>query len=150
MNTRRSFLRIVATAATMAVSSPLAWASRIGGKVFSPATLDGYAQGLLSYSSLEKHVGSLFMALLDDDQAAYMHLHSVRAVEPETKGRAVKARTAAVPAFYTATFLTGGPAIPQSTYVLDHARLGRNAVFLVPGIDQQGRNLLIATFATAS
>lgn len=157
MNTRRAFLRLSAAVASGSLLPHSMWASRIGGKVFTPGTLDGYQQGLLSRASLEKYVGSLFLCLLDDDKTAYMHLHSVQVVEEKVPETPPSFHTGILPRtrpqgqlweFYKATFLTGGDGIPQDTYVLDHGRLGRNAVFLVPGMDKQGRNTAVATFAT--
>ena len=164
MSTRRSFLYLSSTSLAAALVPGTALAQRVGGLVFTPGTLGAYAQGLLSQSSLESYVGTLFLAFLEHDTTAYMRLSQVipLTAAPVSAQSPVNIRPSsgvhsarlgsAQPGMqaYLAIFQTGGVMIPQDTYVLDHGRLGRFAVFLVPGIDTQGNPTAVASFASIS
>jgi hypothetical protein len=158
MITRREFLAL----STFAVAAP-AWAKgtptdRLGGPVFSEASQGAYTQGLLSRKHLEALVGSLFMVFLDDDAVAYMRLKKVgefQATVPAPRAnltaRPVGSPTAppaiSLESFY-AQFDTGGIAIKQDSYLLDHGTLGRFTVFLVPSPDSAAERTCTATFTS--
>jgi hypothetical protein len=152
MSNRRQFLASSAAAVTMAALPSSLFAERMGGKVFTNASLGAYAQGTMTQETFEGVVGSSFKIFLDDFRAAQLRLLSVTPLgaaaatatnnaAPVIKTRASVGRGTVAPVappkqqvtgFYL-TFSIVGEAFPQDSYLLDHGTLGRFAVFLVPG-----------------
>ncbi len=137
---RRRFLTSAAILTAASTLPSRALASRTGGDVFTNASVGAYVQGLLTREHFETLIGTLFLAFLDDDRTAYMRLRSVEELKPrQTKD--------AVAAFHL-SFSTGGVAVEQGSYLLDHATLGRFALFLVPGVAAHGELTCGAVFAS--
>jgi hypothetical protein len=151
MNSRRDFL-VTSSALLAGAAFPKAlFAQRIGGEVFTNASLGAYTQGLLTQVNFEKVIGSVFTTFLDNGAAAYLLLRAVTAsttsvaTASTTQQLTVSPRLTAVlpprnpaaaaqqPTNFQLHFNITGPAFPQDTYLLDHGTLGRFAAFLVPG-----------------
>ena len=159
MQTRRSFLSISAAMVAGAALPPLAAAqssSRIGGEVFTLATLGAYQQNLLTKGGVEGLVGSIFMVFVDDGKVAYLTLVKVKGLDElqaDMSGDAKllkKKDSAAVTRArgFVAIFDGETKKVPQGTYVVDHGRLGRVAMFLVPGRNEAGGTTVVATFTS--
>ncbi len=148
MPNRRSFVVASAAGIVAATLPGMSFAQRPGTDIFSEANLGAYAQGLLTQANFERLLGSLFMAFVDDERTAYMRLKSVAGTD--SGARAASSSRLAPPvssvSSFFARFDTGGMTLGQGTYVLDHGRLGRFAVFLVPGVDAAGAPTCTATF----
>lgn len=122
---RRSFLRAAALLTAASTLPSRALAVRTGGEVFTNASVGVYGQGLLTHEHLKTLIGSLFLAFTADRGTAYLHLRSVEKVQ-------TKAKQAGWESLFL-SFDTGGTALEQDSYLLDHGTLGRFALFLVPG-----------------
>lgn len=159
MSTRRHFLAVTAAAVTVAALPKSLFAERLGGDVFTNASLGAYAQGLLTQATFEKHIGSVFTAFLDDDAVGYLTLEKVVGQPTSPSMAAASSNTAnqlrmpgtsatrqqQVTSFHL-TFSTHA-VFSQGTYLLDHGILGRFAVFLVPGDSVKGNGSCGATFS---
>jgi hypothetical protein len=168
MPTRRQFL--VSSSAVCALS---ALPKSLRGQqqaVFTNASIGAYEQGLMTLSNFQTLIGSMFMAILADGSPAYLTLASAKAVTMPTATTptvgvaaptgptiGVKAMVAqpsaaqAAPLLTTANsfqlvFLSGTAVLPQGSYLVDHATLGRFAVFLVPGTTATGAATVSANF----
>ena len=158
MSTRRHFLALTSAAAA-ASALPGTLRAQFPTEVFSNANLGAYAQGLLTQSTFERNVGSVFKAFHPDRNVSYLTLLAVIDMTPA----AVSARRSAAsqshvsglqkgalaagdsPSFDLA-FAVSGPAIVQQSYTLDHGILGRFVAFLVPGLSSNGGNTCGASF----
>ncbi len=153
MSNRRSFLKLSATAATSAMLLPkLGWsqADRLGGPVFSNASVGAYQQGLITLVGFQKLVGSEFKAFLDNNEAAWLRLRQAVAIDYSLTPEKKKARLAAQqviaptgadltlarnpvqPDTFELRFDIRGPNFPQNSYLLDHGTLGRFVAYLQP------------------
>jgi hypothetical protein len=153
MNSRRQFL-LASTAAIAGATLPRGlFAQRIGGSVYTNASLGAYTQGLLTQANFEKVVGSVFSLFLDNYVADSLLLRAVTssptsAVASSAAEQAVSAirpiggpilpprtigKVAQQPISFQLHFNVSGASFGQDTYLLDHGTLGRFAAFLVPG-----------------
>ena len=152
MSSRRHFLAATAATITLAALPKSLFAERLGGDVFTNASLGAYGQGLLTQATFEKHVGSVFTAFLDDDAVGYLTLQKVVA-QPTGTNTSIRLRlpgtSATVQQQITSFHLTFSTkaVFPQGTYLLDHGILGRFAAFLVPGDSVKGNGSCGATFS---
>lgn len=155
MKNRRQFLvaSSLAAVATAMPKSLFAVQQRLGGDVFSNASVEPYLQGEMTQAHFEKVIGSTFTIFLDDDRVDYLRLRAVTA-GPDLASEAAKlvqttgqqplwAKTSQ-PTSFTVHFDYGGDAIPQDSYLLDHGTMGRFTLFLVAGSAQK----CLATFCT--
>jgi hypothetical protein len=153
MNSRRQFL-LTSTAAIAGVTLPrVLFAQRIGGAVYTNASLGAYGQGLLTQANFEKVIGSVFSIFLDNYTAGNLLLRAVTSSAASTAPNSerqqavntmrpigepvlpprVIGKTAQQPISFQLHFNISGPSFGQDTYLLDHGTLGRFAAFLVPG-----------------
>lgn len=162
MATRRQFLASTSAVCAIAALPKSLLAQRLGGQVFTNASLGAYQQGLLTMENFKAVIGSTFKAFLDDASVAYLTLESVTATPappapanpgapPSQDGSTSMLRFArpvqAEGDSFSLSFATGNTAIAQDTYLVDHGTMGRFAVFLVPGSAQsQGNLTCTATF----
>ena len=152
MSTRRHFLAAAAATITFAALPKSLFAERLGGDVFTNASLGAYGQGLLTQATFEKHVGSIFTVFLDDDAVGYLTLEKVVAQSSTLSNTSIRLRlpgtSATVQQQVTSFHLTFSTkaVFPQGTYLLDHGILGRFAAFLVPGDPVKGNGSCGATF----
>jgi hypothetical protein len=167
MSNRREFLTASAAVFTSSVLphslSAQRPGERVGGEVFTEASLGIYAQGQLTRQRFEELVGSLFMAFLDNSAVAYMRLTHVSEFGPMDvtassarpanlhamqawNGLPAAGHTPVVTSFHL-TFNTGGQVFKQGSYLVDHGRLGRFAMFLVPGTGTGSAATCGATFS---
>jgi hypothetical protein len=158
MKNRRQFLVASSLAAVAAAVPKSLFAmeqQRLGGDVFSNASLEPYLQGEMTQANFEKVVGSTFTIFLDNDQVDYLRLRSVTSGSDAMTNASTKPVTAAAqkaklataalqPTSFLLHFDFGGPGFPQDSYLLDHGTMGRFALFLVPGSAQK----CVATFCT--
>jgi hypothetical protein len=164
MQTRRQFL-VLSSAACAAAAAPKGlFAERLGGPVFSNASVGAYQQGIMTLANFQALVGSTFTTFLENDDVAYLQLRAATAVTnatPTAVARTAPARgpqmawigpgaAVAAPAQLTETFAlsfsNGGKAVPQGSYLMDNGTMGRFAIFLVPGTDAAGNPTSGATF----
>ena len=154
MSTRRQFLAV--TSATVVVSTlPRdAFASLLEDEVFSNRNLGAYSQGLLTFERLQPLVGSEFRVFLADGSVAHLTLTAVvdrTASATSASQQGVSSRSGAVavrsplrnpaaasPTAFDLEFSSNGTVLEQKSYTVDHARLGRFVVFLVPGRSPNG------------
>ncbi|MES2391201.1 MAG: twin-arginine translocation signal domain-containing protein [Acidobacteriota bacterium] len=152
MNSRRQFL-VASSAAMAAAALPKSlFAQRIGGDVFSNASLGAYTQGLLTQEHFEQAVGSTFTIFLEGELAGHLTLMAVAPAagtstlsgtsKVSPKAQLKRPGPTPVPAQVTTTgfhlkFNVNGPKFGQDTYLVDHGTLGRFAMFVVPGEPQQ-------------
>jgi len=152
MSTRRHFLAATAATITLAALPKSLFAERLGGDVFTNASLGAYGQGLLTQATFEKHIGSTFTAFLDDNAVGYLTLEKVVAQPTGTNASSelrLPGTSATVQQQVTSFHLTFSTkaVFPQGTYLLDHGILGRFAAFLVPGDPVKGNGSCGATFS---
>ena len=152
MSTRRHFLAATAATITLAALPKSLFAERLGGDVFTNASLGAYGQGLLTQATFEKHIGSTFTAFLDNDGVGYLTLEKVVAQPTGTNASSelrLPGTSATVQQQVTSFHLTFSTkaVFPQGTYLLDHGILGRFAAFLVPGDPVKGNGSCGATFS---
>ncbi|WP_158822883.1 hypothetical protein [Granulicella sp. S156] len=156
MSSRRHFLAATAATITLAALPKSLFAERLGGDVFTNASLGAYAQGLLTQATFEKHIGSVFTAFLEDDAVGYLTLQKVVAQPAGTSALSnassqlrLPGTSATVQQQVTSFHLTFGTkaVFTQDTYLLDHGILGRFAAFLVPGDSVKGNGSCGATFS---
>ncbi len=152
MSTRRHFLAVTAATITLAALPKSLFAERLGGDVFTNASLGAYGQGLLTQATFEKHIGSVFTAFLDDDGVGYLTLEKVVAQPTGTNASSqlrLPGSSATVQLQITSFHLTFSTkaVFSQGTYLLDHGILGRFAAFLVPGDSVKGNGSCGATFS---
>ena len=140
MSSRRHFLAAAAATITFAALPKSLFAERLGGDVFSNASLGAYAQGLLTQATFEKHIGSVFTAFLDNNAVGYLTLEKVTA-QPASSATTKQVQ---ITSFHL-SFSTNA-VFSQGTYLLDHGILGRFAAFLVPGDPVKGSGTCGATF----
>lgn len=147
MSTRRSFLKISAAAcATSALPAEL-FAQVPSSNPFSAANLGPYAQGLLNKATFEALLQTVF-TVFTPAGAAYMRLVTCQSLTangiPATSSSAQRPlRTSHAQAAqatdssggfnFVLAFTVSGNQLLQGTYTVDHATLGRFALFLVPG-----------------
>ena len=152
MSSRRHFLAATAATITFAALPKSLFAERLGGDVFTNASLGAYTQGLLTQATFEKHVGSVFTVFLDNDAVGYLTLQKVVA-QPTGANASSQLRlpgsSATVQLQVTSFHLTFSTkaVFSQGTYLLDHGILGRFAAFLVPGDSVKGNGSCGATFS---
>jgi len=167
MHNRRRFLVASAALVTGVTLPKSLFASRIGGDVFTSASLGAYSQGLLTQANFERVIGSQFTLFIEHNKVAYLRLRTVESLGPQT-GEASSSQTSpavrrakspivpvpgsTVPSkqvggFHLA-FSTEGAAFDQGTYLVDHGTLGRFALFLVPGDPTHGNGSCGATFTS--
>ena len=152
MSTRRKFIVLSAAALSSAALPKHLLAERLGGPVFSNASIGAYEQGLMTPATFENLVGSEFRIFLEDYAVANLRLNSVtnkvfgptperlktRQASPKLivpRGADLSISAAATqPTFFQLHFgVSGGRSFPQDSYLLDHGTLGRFVAFLVPG-----------------
>jgi hypothetical protein len=160
MSSRRQFLAATAATITLAALPKTLFAERLGGDVYTNASLGAYAQGLLTQATFEKHTGSVFTVFLENNAVGYLTLQKViglstdsassdAASRPGLPGMLAEQHSAAtiqpqITSFHL-TFSTKA-VFSQDTYLLDHGILGRFAAFLVPGDPVKGSGTCGATF----
>lgn len=153
MNSRRQFLLASTAAIAGATLSRNLFAQRIGGAVYTNASLGAYTQGLLTQANFEKVVGSVFSLFLDNyaadnlllravtssptpasaSNAAGQAISTIRPIGAPTLPPRTIGKAAQQPMSFQLHFNVSGVAFGQDTYLLDHGTLGRFAAFLVPG-----------------
>jgi hypothetical protein len=167
MRNRRNFLVASAALVTSVTLPKSLFASRIGGDVFTNASLGAYSQGLLTQANFERVIGSQFTLFLEHNKVAYLRLRTVESLGPQTGGTLssqtspavprAKSQTVPVPGStapaqqvvgFHLTFNTEGAVFAQGTYLVDHGTLGRFALFLVPGDPIHGNVSCGATFTS--
>ena len=164
MPSRRNFLAAAAAAMTGAALPHSLFAERLGGDVFTNASLGAYTQGLLTQTTFEKHLGSVFTAFLENNAVGYLLLQKVDGLQASMTATnpslptanslqpaatlATQHTVAAAQQQMTAFHLTFSTSavFNQGTYLLDHGILGRFAAFLVPGDAVKGSGTCGATF----
>jgi len=140
MSSRRQFLATSAAALAVVSLPKSLLAERLGGDVFTSASLGAYTQGILSQATFEGLIGTQFKAFLDNNAVAYLRLESViggtsAETAPRLRGNVATPalRTSATQMVsFQVSFSTGGAKFGQGSYLLDHGTLGRFACFLVP------------------
>jgi len=160
MPSRRHFLAASAAAIAAAALPGDVFAQRLGGEVFSDASLLAYARGTLSQTNFESLVGSFFKIFLENDEVAYLRLQTVTGTgdpsirqgifqlpvqTPGQTGLTTRGSTPTAPQMtvFHLRFSTGSAPVGQGTYLLESGSLGQFACFLVPGAE----GYCTATFA---
>ena len=143
MSTRRSFLKVSTAACAVSALPANLFAQAPSNNPFTNANLAPYAQGILNKSAFDAVLNSVF-TVFTPAGTAYMRLIRVEelngtafatashAAPTLATGRATATPTSAGYNFHL-SFAVSGPTIAQGTYTVDHASLGRFALFVVPG-----------------
>ncbi len=165
MSSRRTFLKASSLACAVSALHPMLHAQNAAvPDPFSNQNMEPYQEGLLTRSTFKAVLQSLFTLFLADGSTRTMRLVDVSdpvATTVASPIQAVGSRTAsaqkprasagstpvALPDHsFTLSFDVAGGSFPQGTYTLDHATLGRLALFLVPASSDSAAMSCTAVF----
>ena len=148
MLTRRHFLTSASALCVVSASPAFAGTSRPSEDVFTNASLGAYTQHLLTRAHSEKLLGTLFMVFVPDQDARYLYLHKVVALDTKPREKSAVRPGEVKMGSFSLSFKGNGPTFPQGTYLVDHGTLGRFALFLVAGSITPGAVTFEATFTS--
>ena len=148
MSTRRSFLKVSTAACAVSALPANLFAQAPSSNPFTNANLAPYAQGILNKSAFDAVLNTVF-TVFTPAGTVYMRLIRVEELDgtafaaashgapTRATGRATAVNRATTPTSagynFHLSFAVSGPSVAQGTYTIDHASLGRFALFIVPG-----------------